>query len=870
MSWTCLSRRALLGPSLGAAILFVHPVFAAGHPEITPMSLGQVVLSKPAPGPDGQIPATKSYYLSLPRSISQPVRQALVLIAAQPKLPVAGAVVPVGQEEPLESIPLTARFRVGDRSLPDWKLAETPTAYVINVDLLESSPNYHQGYLEIQVGIDSRAGEFELTLLGMPDPLLAGTSLHGPFSAFVDKAADADIKAYFQALQQEIAGDLTAARGVYAKLTAARNQEVARLARRGLRLLAYRLRSPKLSGNFGHHYRWGLYLRQCGLYAMAAEEFNECRILDRGDVETQLLTGDLMERTGRPGYMLLDFFRKAGDFSRPAETTDWHVLVLVLESIKYMDEQGQEQVRRLNGVELLDAKGAWLYAQILTYGATRGRVRIVTSFHNLKDDSAHPYAFRAGAILAPPEDIVERRGWFDSVVSIRPRTPLDAGLPPHRSVGGDQGLKGAALTDIFHDASWRSFFEAWYEHYYWAAAAGESAPGLIPPAELDACGFPPVHSSFHGIVSSLHYAIPEEALIRPKIAIDPADDERLALWRIEGPLTSGTDGSDSGLPAGTPAVEHVQEGSFTDLRALFKEPTASRARATTWVYSPQDQRVRLWLGRSGPAAVSVNGRRVYSSRQRLGGKNETSVVPDAFAASALLAKGWNEIQIVCESGADSRSWGFSARLSSLDGTPVLGTACVYRRPENDMAPAWSPPSAGPHYRWRDVAGDYVDRLPRLTRDDFRRITGDESLNIAGEVAGRSGYFAVGPAREDAARRVRSLPAQWRPQQDRDVVLNNVMDWERESVAVYRYDKSGEARDLLFLKPEALSAFSTILIEAPRAAKVYEGTVPGDRLLGYVEIPGGPQVRRVLVLEAALADVKDWPLDEEDLLATPAR
>jgi len=273
----------------------------------------------------------------------------------------------------------------------------------------------------------------------------------------------------------------------------------------------------------------------------------------------------------------------------------------------------------------------------------------------------------------------------------------------------------------------------------------------------------------------------------------------------------------------------------------------------------------MWLGRAGPLAVTINGERVYESRLPLGGKYENSNIPDAVAAAAFLGKGWNEIQLVTEAANQGKNWGFSLRFSQWDNSSVPGLACVHRRPEKDIVPPYQAPPVGEYYKWQHVRGDFTRRLPRLSEADLRKITGVNGLTLAGHIEGGSGYIAVtgveGPV-------VRQPPSTWQPEKDRDVVFNNLMDWEREACAAIRYQKNNEPRDLLFVKPEALPAYMNLTTESPAAAGRFVDKPLEERLLGYVSIPAGAGTRNVFVLDALLGDQKGWPTDEEDLMVLP--
>ncbi len=95
-------------------------------------------------------------------------------------------------------------------------------------------------------------------------------------------------------------------------------------------------------------------------------------------------------------------------------------------------------------------------------------------------------------------------------------------------------------------------------------------------------------------------------------------------------------------------------------------------------------------------------------------------------------------------------------------------------------------------------------------------------------------------------------------------VNNVLDWGRESIAVYPIERNRTRRHLLVIRPEAIDAFLTCLRESPRADETFEGRRPRNRVLGYVRVGEEPSIRTLIVVETLLP--MPLPTDEEDLLA----
>src|SRR5262249_38655352 len=134
------------------------------------------------------------------------------------------------------------------------------------------------------------------------------------------------------------------------------------------------------------------------------------------------------------------------------EPVSWYELVVILQSRKYTElENGKQvtKVRTLTAGELMAIKNYWLIAARMIEGATEGRLRIITSMIEVADESERPY-IDYGNAFGPAPDIIDERGWYDGVISVRPRVPSEAGRKP-ATIGCEAGPQGAALSDMFDD-----------------------------------------------------------------------------------------------------------------------------------------------------------------------------------------------------------------------------------------------------------------------------------------------------------------------------------------------------------------------------------------------------------------------------------
>ncbi len=856
-------------PALLLVLLCASNGHAAGHHEITVISVGPAYVEK----------GTHDVSYRLPGGPQGPLPQPVVFIGVQPRAAAGTAPLLPSDEtsEPeanLKSVPAVLRFTVAGNEMPPWELHPYPTAYVINLDAVTNNPEFDDGRLALQIGADTTADAVKLKMFGMPDPLLLDSSTSGPLLELARAAADPEVKDYLTAFATEIAGDKEAARSEYLKLRSAKNARVGRFARRGLRMLSYEFRRYPLSGNFMEHYRWGLYLQQCGLYSAAFTEFEECRIIFPWHAESQFRAGESLDRLAGSIFKVLDYVDRTAEAGAIPNPAQWHVLVVILKSRKG---------RTLSSAEIRQIKDRWLIAEETVWGTCGGRARIVSSFIEVQDSSRQAYTVYPGGLYAPTDDIIEQRGWFDGVISVLPRLP-DDGDARGRTVGGDIGPQGAALSGLFDDSRWQDYLAAWYDQITYAAELAELPAGYPLADQALGCGHQPAAHRGDAYRAALRYYFTPAMLRRLKITDVPVPGSAVQLWEIKGPYPIEDAAPETGpparhvmdpLPASSAArtIRIASPEDFINLAELFPDAGWARAQAASWVYSPRDQEVRMWFGQNDGLAVWVNGRCVHRGLHYAAGKHQDRNLVDTIASYARLKKGWNEVRVVVESWPAPRDkgWGFSVRFCTPDNEPLPGLACLNRRPDRDLAPRSAPPPAGPYYSWPSVKFDYHQDLPALSAADLERITGVQGLRISGAVDQADGFAAFQEPGRTASPTYRPVSSPLRPGRDRDVVLNNVLDWAREACAAFRYQKDGRDRDLLIIKPESIEAYLTLLTEPASAVGGFDGRPPSDRILGYVLIPAGRSSRALLVIDALLSDPNEpekpaWPLDEEDLLS----
>lgn len=843
-----------------AAIPALQDVRAAVNPDTNIIPVGRA-----------GIPAgTHDFSYRFPEGPRGAFARPLVFMGAQPYITVKQEAAPLNPDLPppeeRKQVPATIQFTVAGRKLPPWELQPKATAYVINFDTVRSNPKASSGALKITVDLQTQAEGLDVLILAMPDPLLLDDHTDGPLAQLAAAAKNPDVHAYFEALERDASGDKEAAREAYEKLRNSTNPFVGRLARRGLRTLAYDLRERKLFGNFNEHLHWALYLEQCGMFDGARRHYDECRVADPQDRECQFRGGEALERLGGTFFNVLDYMERAALGRRTEDVCEWYCLVVILK---------QRGPTTLTQAEIDHIKDQVYLMQGNIWGATRGRVRVYATFLELANDVDWPYVLHGGVAWGPPDAIVARRGWFDVVLSVAPRLADD---PPHDvvTVGGDQGPNGAGLSAIPHDLLWIDYLRAMYDQLARAAAAGETGRGFPQLAGTLSSGNPLTPHRGAAARAALHYGFSDHMWLSNKVADLPQPGTHLTLWQLEGPFPASGPGSGAEpgrhvldpipetAPGGARAI--VSDRDFIDLREFFPDTRSGLVRATTWVYSPRDQQVRMWIGQNDGVAIWLNGRCIHRGDVYAAHKYADRNLVDTVAGCADLKHGWNELRVVVEGwpAPHDKGWGFSIRLCDWKNGPIPGLAGVNVRPTEDLVPP-AAPKAGVHYSWAQVQDDYTRSLPLLTPADLTAVTGIKGLTLAGSVGGPDGHVVISADESLPSPRVRRLDKPWQSGDDRDFELNNVMDWSRESCAAIRFQRDGNPHDLLFVKPEALLAYMTLLAEPQSAVATFGRLPPADRLLGYCLIPSAEGDRILFVIDCLLGDASGWPLDEEDLL-----
>jgi hypothetical protein len=474
------------------------------------------------------------------------------------------------------------------------------------------------------------------------------------------------------------------------------------------------------------------------------------------------------------------------------------------------------------------------------------------------------------------DDLVHERGWYDVVLSARPRKP-EENAKDIRLAGGDAGPNGAALLSLVHDAGWMGHIRAWYMLAHHMAQVNEQDRGLPSPEDAADCGPPPVPHSGYAWRSALRYHLNGDHIRGWNIAETPAEGTYLQLWQLEGPFPIKATGDNvfrshvmEPMETGAPkTLRVVIDGSFVDLAAAFPNAGHARARGTTWVYCPADREVMLRFGRNDVLAAKLNGEWLLKGTQPAANKFEDKNLVDTLFRMARMKRGWNELQVIVEGwpAPKNAGWGFSVSVTDNDGEPIPGLASLHTKPKEDLVKPVAPLRGGKgrYFNWDDVKRDRRKLLPELSVDDLRGITGEAKLDLASRAEAFKGFVAIHvPGRSDS-RTYRAMPAAWDDAKDSDVAVNNVMDWSREAVLAFRYSAEGHARDLLLVKPEAIEAVMQCLHEPNITVTTFKTLPVAKRIMGYVVVPVGASQRVLYAVDAQVGDKDGHPVDEEDLL-----
>ncbi|MGD8454162.1 MAG: hypothetical protein PVJ57_20300 [Phycisphaerae bacterium] len=793
---------------------------------------------------------------------------------------------------------------VAGRDLPTWTVRQPGEMYVLGVAVQETlAGGGEKPTIAVDVTVSGAPNGLVLMASGSPELGFAGRDALGPLTDVIARLERGVGREYLGAVAGLVAGRTEMATSEFDRLSQDADPAVARFARAALRRLRFADAEARAAADFPAQYRLGLYAQQCGLSRAARLHFETAlRALSEnpprpGDwfiSDAWYRLGETMERCGEPIADVARVIEQAGR-TGGVQPNVWDVWVVILLSKEYEETRDGERVMvrvDMTPEQIARIKTEWGWVEQMVYGASGGHYKLNTRYVEVPDETAVPYGMNVGWLYGPLDDIVPVRGSVDCVMSFHPRGPSVTG-------GADCGPNGAAMTDIGTWCGWEVYLHEWNHQFDWTLRTDEAGDGYPITHHSDSCGHQPIPSMGYGHRSSMRYYITPAMYHRMQPAdVDPGAGH-IRHWWIGQPTALAMRPAEGTLPSHNalrlfpppeemhrlPEQHYASATDFVDLRGVLAEREIKTddwcvTPATAYVLSPRRQEVRLWLGHNDGMAVRLNDELIHRGDYYAIAKFEDQDWPNMVAIGATLRQGWNRLDVMVESWPAPRNhgYGFSVRICDLGNKPLPDAVVADESMGVPASIAADPlrPTAGKRYRWDDVRDDFYHRLPRLDAAalaEYAKLP--ESFEVKASIGATQGYVALGtpddsPATPRGGVVLRDVPAEWRRDRDADLRLNNVLDWNREAVAVYPFGKPGlrePQRHYLVMRPEAFEAYFNCTAESPTAREFFSGLALRDRVLGYIQVgrlEGEAEgVRALIVVEAALPG--PLPLDEEDLL-----
>ena len=157
------------------------------------------------------------------------------------------------------------------------------------------------------------------------------------------------------------------------------------------------------------------------------------------------------------------------------------------------------------------------------------------------------------------------------------------------------------------------------------------------------------------------------------------------------------------------AIPRAGYVSFDDLLRPNREATGY---ATCWVHVDEATPAALHLGAGGPYTAWIQGRSVGQ------GSAYRSPHPLQDTHAVELSPGWNRVLI--KVSALDRMWGFYARLSRPDGSPIAGLKATAEPPE----------------RWKEPSRDAAGTPPKIRVESLRAALEGRYTLVDGKGKGR--------------------------------------------------------------------------------------------------------------------------------------
>ena len=717
--------------------------------------------------------------------------------------------------------------------------------------------------------------------------------------------------------------------------------------------------------NFDAHYALGQYCASNGFWNEALAEFTKAVDADPADGDATYNMADAMEYCRMPVEEYAPLMGRAGALYNRKDVNDVDVHVAINTYEIPGGPTGRVKAP-MNKATMDAAFTNWTYAEQMVYGASRGAWRINTKFEPY-DENDPQWLMHLGWLWGPPTESIPEWGMYDHTVSFAAYGSSHCGgidCGPAWSgccqVGPTRGWE-VVIHEWNHQFDWAAMCGEQGRGY--ATTHDSDGCGKQPIVNMG-CGhrssmryylrpaqykrlepsdanIPQTHIRTWALYGPLDAPVLKgktgDAVIAELKAGNLATEKEIEQIRNRAKnagqslaqaarqwFYSGRrmdfrkaveDESLFGPGMGDPATWKSfvdPDGGRIDLAIVFPNAAPKTyAYAHTYIWSPDNREVRTWYGYHDGLRVWHNNRMVHEGRYYNVAYFEDPEWVDMLAGHLKLRKGWNRLLCKIERCAgpggyglsSPEDWGFSVNLVNYDNTPINDLIYQADVPDGQVA-VYRKPDVGKHYRWDDVNEDYVELLPELTEDDFRKITGIPELALVKNAflmaipKSRAQKGANTITLEDLAKGIGDMkfeekkvtpvdfldlriPGTPRDQEPTpfnkfkgeilsDVTLNNLLNLDREGAGALRYLEDGQPRDLLFIRPEYMDEYLNLVDDARSGM---QGKTK-DRILGYWFLPGAayPSTpnrtwRIAIVAKTYLGE--QYPIDEQDILAVPS-
>ncbi len=741
-----------------------------------------------------------------------------------------------------------------------------------------------QGKADVRVeiaGSQTKAGQpsapFKVRVYYTNDAWRLGRTLDGNLADIHAEPGDAVSLLYRDGVIRFFEGQLAKARGCFrvGEGEASQKAEVARLFARFDRWVGATSEAQRVRTGPGC-YRLGLYCMVNGFWELAAESFRRAAALMPRNPDAWYMLADALSYRDsdldQNMARIVPYYRKAADLYPRTNSNTYRNFVGFFRKFRVKDGD-KETVLTMTDEQMARARKTWEWCSAILEAASRGSLRMVNTYRVFDREFDNTRHFDPR-----PFEGLFQRGTVDAFMKM-------AGWGASDCLGHDCGPSRSAPINI-GIREWDVMLHEWNHSLDWAMLCDELGVGVPVTHSSDWCGFQPIPSMGMGHHSCNRYYM-TPGMYRFVRGSDPATTPYVDEWIVSPPkeLLAAVEKPDDAFTQNVrAAVEAVKPpakvvgmrpwniGGYMDLRQTWATqtlPANAYAFAQTYVFTPKQQKVRMWLGADDNVRAWLNGRLVHKGLYWAVVNFQEAREKDQIATGIVLRKGWNRLVLQVTNaqhgedwivaGVRSDQWGFSVRFCDIHNQAVPGLKWRAAMPEGYTEPA--APALTPKrprtYSWETVRDDYTTLLPELSLADLRAITGYPTLAATDDVL-------LDLSEEPAAAKLQPIATS----DPKSVRFDNLLNWyfsPKELSAVVRYRRGAQTRDLLLLCPEAYEAFFALLPVTPEAAAIGIKR-HADQAIGYflTKREDSPNGRIVLVVDTYLG--AHLPRDEEDLLS----